>query len=129
MRKIVIDASVILSYILPDEKIPSKIKKVFNNFIDSEVGFMAPTLLKLEVANALRSAVVQKRIRAEIAKKILAKFLELKIQYSSTANVSSILEIALKNKLSVYDATYLYLSKKENAQLLSLDKKLAKLAE
>lgn len=121
--KKVVDASVILAKLLPDEKQFSKVKKLFAAFGEKEIDFVAPQLLKLEIANALRSAVNQKRITCSIAEKLLAAFLELPIIYQEV-DYQEVLKLALERNLSAYDAAYVFLAKKGKIPLVSLDQKL-----
>ena len=124
MKTAVIDASAVLAFILPDESTPKSVNHAFTNFAQGKLRLIAPDLLKLEISNALRSAVIKKRMTQKLAKKILNKFLELNIEYQENNNLKQILQIALKHNLSVYDAVYLELSQKCKAELLTLDQQL-----
>jgi predicted nucleic acid-binding protein len=127
--QIVIDASSALSEILPDEKQPSpKIRKYFLRFENQEIDFLAPMLLKYEMANALKSAVLQKRLALNLAKEILVKFLQLPIIYIET-DFQKALDLAIKHKISAYDASYIQLAKTRNLKFISLDAKLTRLAK
>lgn len=123
IKKIVLDASAVLSFIIFDEKIPPIVKEVFDLYSHGECQFVAPDLLKLEVSNALRSAVKSKRLSKDIALSILKEFLNLEILYKKVEEIS-VLEMAINQEISVYDATYLWLSKKHQIDLVTLDKNL-----
>lgn len=124
-KRVVVDASVILAKLLPDEKQSLKVKKLFASFGKKEVDFIAPSLLKLEVANALRSAVNQKRLNQLLADKLLAAFLELPIIYQEV-DYREVFKIALERNFSAYDAAYVFLAKKRKIPLVSLDQKLCR---
>jgi len=122
-KRVVVDASVILAKLLPDEKQSLKVKKLFASFGKKEVDFVAPPLLKLEITNALRSAVNQKRLNQLVADKLLAAFLELPVIYQEV-DYREVLKIALERNFSAYDAAYVFLAKKRKIPLVSLDQKL-----
>jgi predicted nucleic acid-binding protein len=114
--RVVVDASYILSWLMPDENHPK-----------TRVGQkVAPTLLPYEVTNALRSAVVRGRINEELAQGLLGEFLSWQIEYQAVDS-NKVLQIAIEHKLSGYDANYLYLAKKMKCALLTWDEKLKKL--
>lgn len=116
--RVVVDASYVLSWLMPDENHPK-----------TRVGQkIAPSLLPYEVVNALRSAVSRKRINEELAQKLLGEFLGWEIDYQNVDS-EKILEIAVKHNLSGYDAAYIYLARKMKCELLTWDKKLASMAK
>jgi predicted nucleic acid-binding protein len=115
--KIVVDASYILSFLFPDE-----------NFIDEIPGKMfAPQLLDYEIANALRSAVIRKRISQELAIKLLEEYQTFPIT-KKTVDFSKVLELSIKSQISTYDASYLVLAKDLDLELLTFDTQLKKIA-
>jgi len=126
-NKVLIDASAMLSFLFKDESAPQEIKEAFAKFTNYQLELVAPTLLKSEVGNALRSAVLQKRLTDTVAKKIFNKFLQIPITYIKTLDLKQILTLAIKTKLSFYDATYLHTAHSFELELLTLDKKLKKL--
>jgi predicted nucleic acid-binding protein len=122
-KKVVVDASIILAKLLPDEAARPKIKKLFSSFEKGAVDFLAPSLLRYEVANALRSAIKQKRLAKNTGVKLLEAFLRLPIIYEEI-NYEETLAISLGENLSFYDAAYVFLSSRKNIALKSLDQKL-----
>lgn len=113
----VIDASYVMSWLFPDE----------NTETDKPERRLAPDLLPYEVTNALRSAVASKRISSELAAGLLKEFEEWNIEYCKV-DYQQVLQSALTHKLSVYDASYLYLAQKLSCPLLTWDKKLKQLS-
>lgn len=114
MTNVVIDASYVLSWLMPDENHPK-----------TKVGQkVAPTLLPYEVVNALKSAVLRGRVEEGLAQRLLGEFLSWQINYQNMDSAKT-LELAVKHKLSGYDASYVYLAKKMKCELLTWDKKLA----
>jgi len=127
-HNVAIDASFILTRLLPDEKIGSKFSPYFRRFAKRSLEFVAPRLLCYEVANALRSAVLQKRIEDKAGEKLLTYFLTLPIRYIDE-NFMEAYRIAIEVNISIYDAVYVWLARKERLPLLSLDGKLARASE
>ncbi len=119
----VVDSSVYISYLLPDESFPDSLKQIFRKFTLHKADFVAPTILKYEIGNALRSSVRQKRIKETEAIEIYETFIKFPIHYS-TPNYQDILRLSLERNLSFYDASYLCLAQEKKAKLLTLDKKL-----
>lgn len=128
IRSVVIDASAVLSTLLPDENPSPIIKKCFREFAEGETTITAPALLPFEVANSLWSAVRQKRLIENIARKLLQQFLDLEIPYKSVDFMIA-LQIAREHRLSVYDATYIQVALKENSELISLDQNLTTISK
>jgi len=96
---------------------------LFSSFEKGAVDFLAPSLLRYEVANALRSAIKQKRLAKNTSEKLLEAFLRLPIIYEEI-NYQETLTISLGENLSFYDAAYVFLSSRKNIALKSLDQKL-----
>jgi len=127
-KKLVLDASAVLSELMADERTPSVISRIIDRFSNGEVEIYAPTILIYEVANSLRSAIVSNRVSKKVAKRTLREFLNLTIIYKEI-DFEKALKESLKSRLSIYDASYLVLSKQINAPIVSLDKKLIKLSK
>lgn len=121
---VVIDASAILAKLLPDEEQFEQVEDYYQHFAKNELNFLAPTLLRFEVTNALRSAVVRERISAGVAGQLLAEFLKLPIYYEES-NFLEVFNIALQHNLSAYDASYVALALSREIGLVSLDRRLA----
>ena len=114
---VVVDASYVLSLLLPDE----------NTLQDINVKMIAPPLLVQEVVNGLRSAVVSGRIDLDLALALIREFEGWPISYQKIHN-EIILRVAVEMGLSGYDANYLALSKEMRLPLLTFDKQLKRLA-
>lgn len=123
--KVVVDASFILAKLLPDEKQKFLVSDYFERFAKEKISFFAPSLLKYEITNALRSAIAQRRLTLNLAKKILREFLKLPIDYKNI-DFPEVLKLSEKMQISVYDTAYVFLAKTNKVPLLTLDKKLQK---
>lgn len=126
LEKFVIDSSFILAKLFPDEPTTKVAEEYFNNFSRGSTTFTAPILLKYEIGNALKTGVIRKRISKKKAKRTLEEFLTWPILYVNL-DFTGTLNLAIDKNLSYYDASYLYLAKSNNLQLLTLDRKLASL--
>jgi predicted nucleic acid-binding protein len=118
----IIDSSYVLSFLLPDEN-QSDVVELFDQYTLGNVGLVAPNLLSFEVINGIKGAILSKRLDLEEAKVLINKFSDLTIALEDIS-LDGVLEISVNKGLSVYDASYLYLSKFLDSPLLTLDKKL-----
>lgn len=126
MKAAVVDASFVLSFLLPDER-TLKIDEVFSQHLDEEIVLVAPTLLPFEVANGLRSACLRKRIDQKTGASLLEKFCDLDIGLAPVY-VPEVFALSIAKKLSTYDAAYAWLAHSRKCELMTHDKKLAKIA-
>ena len=126
---VVIDSSVILAKLMPDEKLIEYFNEDFDAFLKGKINFVAPELLFYEVSNAIKSSYLSKRFNENMCMSLLDKFLRWDIGYVNVKEFKKIVVMSIEYKLSVYDATYLYLANKHKCRLLTLDKKLRKVWE
>ncbi|KKS31065.1 MAG: hypothetical protein UU93_C0023G0002 [Candidatus Amesbacteria bacterium GW2011_GWA2_42_12] len=122
MKYAVVDASYILSFLLPDENNP-KVDVIVEEHARDICTLIAPSILKFEVLNGLSIACKRKRISQVKALKLITQFVELDIQYKDVTE-KFILQTALKYGLSAYDAAYLALAKETKLKLFSHDRVL-----
>ncbi len=121
--RVVIDASAVLSYILPDESTSNNVLNIFRKYAKDQISLLAPTLLSYEIGNAIKTAVKQKRLDELTAIDIIDNFKHMEIHYFDP-NILSTITLSLEHNLSFYDAAYLCLAQEQKAKLLTLDKKL-----
>ncbi len=124
----VIDSSFLISTMLPDEKISVEYLELLNGFRKGKVSFKSCDLLKYEIFNCLKSAVLQKRIIIKQSEIILKAFGMMNIEYQKI-DFKKTFELSLKHNISFYDAAYLYLANVNKCKLLTLDKKLAEITK
>lgn len=120
----IIDASFVLTRLLPDETSPY-VDKIFNEFAEGKINFFASSILPLEIINGLKYA-YPKRITKKQVIKLIEDFINFGIKYLEL-DLGKVFEISISQNLSVYDASYLYLSKKEKFPLLTMDEKLKRI--
>jgi len=121
---LVLDSSATLAWVYSDE-ITRTIKELFDAVVNS--GAWAPVIWPLEVANSLQTAVRRGRIKANFRDATLADLALINIQIDDETNNyawSSILKIAHKYNLTLYDAAYIELAQRKSLPLASLDRDL-----
>ena len=74
-KKAVIDASVALAFLLPDEK-ETAADLLFLAFTKGKIKIIVPGVFYFEVFNGLRSAVLSNRITSKLARDLLMNFLK-----------------------------------------------------
>lgn len=122
IKEFVVDASFVLAYLLP-EKENKFIDDIFKKYIKSEISLISTLLFPFEVLNALRSAIIKRRIDGRTAKKLAKAFEQLEIRLQRI-DFDKVFKIALEKNLTVYDASYIVLSLEKKIPLLTLDKKM-----
>ena len=126
-KLVVIDASVVLSWLLPDEGLVVAANRLYDRYVLGRIQLVAPTILIYEVINALRMAVLRKRLAWNSAKEVLSYFVELGVQFEKQeSDARFILDLARRFGLSAYDAAYIALGKKLKAVIYTADRRLVK---
>ncbi|MBM3933024.1 MAG: type II toxin-antitoxin system VapC family toxin [SAR202 cluster bacterium] len=90
--------------------------------------FFEPHLLAYELCNVAKKKILADIYRYQSIASQLSFALAMKIHWVPVDH-SEVLDIALQTKLSIYDASYLYLSKKLGAPLVTFDDKLRTAAD
>lgn len=124
----VVDSSVALAWILPDEH-----GSMADVLVDSLEGApaCAPSLWPLEVGNALLMAQRRKRLTERELDRILKVLQSLAVELDPTPfdqTFPAIVVLARKLGLTTYDAAYLELAQRRGLPLATLDMRLAECA-
>lgn len=125
---LVIDASLTVSWYFEDETTPAT-EAILDRV--SEAGATVPTLWRLEVANALQSAIRRQRITAPYRDQSLAELTQMPITIDAGTNVyawTTTLRLAERFALTVYDSAYLELAQRRSLPLATLDAELREAA-
>jgi len=122
-RIAVVDASFILSYLIPDEKRVT-VNQIFDLYKERKINFMSSCLLSFEVYNSIKMACVRRRISLNLARKLINLFNEIEIKIMPV-NFKKVFSLSIKKDLTIYDTAYLYLARLEKVELLTLDQKLS----
>lgn len=122
---LVIDASVAIAWLMPDESSPQAEKAYV---LASETGITVPALFEIETRNILLVNERRRRISAgdHIAAAATLALLPRHIDAGVDADAAA--RLAREAGLSVYDAVYLELAERLAAPLATLDRKLAEAA-
>ena len=129
MSRLVIDASITLSWLLPDEVNAASLA-VRNDLAKAE-GVWVAAHWRLEVCNSLWMAERRKRLDAAGVAQAVALFTQLPVIVDPETNNragAETLALARQHALSVYDAAYLELALRRGATLASLDEALQTVA-
>ena len=120
------DASVVAKWVLSGEPYQENAVKLKQDHVSGIASLCAPVFIVSEVANALWRAVKLGRIVEEDAQEALKALNDMGIdlQESDWVQASQGLSIACKLDLTIYDASYLWLTDKTKAQFITADNKL-----
>ncbi len=122
MQEVVVDASVIVKWFVEEES-SDKAIIVRDKYIDGEIKLIAPKILPFEVLNALYYKKLFSKEELEEISEALEEFsfelYSLKGEYAK-----KIIEVVVKNGITVYDASYIGLAVFKNTQVYTSDKKL-----
>lgn len=125
---IVIDASLFLTGILPDEDDPLA-SRLLSDVASSQQQAIVPSLFYAEVVNAGVIAVRRKRIAPSYIDTLISSVLNFPVEVDRADAFYRQGELALKHNLTFYDATYLELAERLECKLATLDKALNKAAK
>ena len=121
---LVIDSSITLAWFFADERSPAA-DAVLEQVAES--GAVAPSLWRLEVANALQMAVRRKRINTAFRNASLADLRAIEVEIDPETDRqawAATLKLAERRRLTLYDAAYLELAQRLALPLASLDREL-----
>ena len=126
--KLVVDASVAAKWIIPGEPWEEKASNLKGAIVLGRVEAYAPILLTYELASVLLKAVKRGVLKAADGIEALKAVGSLGIDLAPVLweEVAEIFEVAISTSLTIYDAAYLWLSKKLDAPLVTADEKLCK---
>ena len=118
---IVLDASVVAAFLLPDENSEWADRVVIRA---TENGGLVPLIFPAEIRNILLVAERRGRIEEKGLDKDLADFGTLSIYEDTEPNWGDTLALARRHRLTIYDALYLELAARRDASLATLDRAL-----
>lgn len=119
----VIDASIILAWLLPKEKHQKQVDNLFLLHTQKTISLTVPTLCTYEVVNGIKSAILRKRITIAKTPEILEKYQMLEIEELKPV-MMRLFELSYQNNISVYDAAYVELAQRKGWSFYTADEKL-----
>ncbi|MEI9963675.1 MAG: type II toxin-antitoxin system VapC family toxin [Caulobacteraceae bacterium] len=128
MAGYVVDSSFIVAGLISERHTPF-VRALMGEVLAGSAA--APAHLPLEVANALRTKVVRGLIAADLRDASVAAFLDFGIGFDdapTAAVLARIVRLSDKHGLTVYDAAYLEMAVRLDADLATLDTALVEAA-
>ncbi len=125
MKRIVIDASVVLKWYLSDEEHGDRALDILDAHASDRIALCAPALLEFEVANGLVIAKRRIRVGMDDALKAMQGFAELGIElYPLSTLFQKVLDYSDRYNISAYDAAYVALAGDLKTNVVTADKRL-----
>lgn len=124
--KVVLDASVALAAVLPDERSDSARAALTVALRD---GLIVPSLWAYEVQNGLATALRRNRLDSETLDQALAALRRFDARMEPPQGLGLELQLARTHELSAYDAAYLAVAQAAGAKLATDDRKLREAAQ
>ena len=125
MKRMVIDASVVLKWYLTDEELGGKAIDLLRAYVSNELAIHAPALLEYELMNGLMIAQKRGRIKEEKILSAIEGFENLGINLRSLSHLyPRVIHFCRTYNRSVYDASYMALALDEGIPLITADKGL-----
>jgi predicted nucleic acid-binding protein len=118
---IVVDTSLIVAWLLREDR-SAEAEDVARVIVQD--GAWVPQLLPIEIANVLLQAVRRKKITSYYAEEQLRRLedISLSVDVETSEHAwSTTYRLAVEERLTVYDATYLELALRRDAVLATLD--------
>jgi predicted nucleic acid-binding protein len=119
------DASAIVSLAFPDED-PGYAAAVID-IINGDQAFV-PSLFWFEVRNALLMGERRRRITLQQTSAFVGDLALLPFEIDDQLHEASVMDLARKHQLTVYDAVYLELAQRKSLPLATVDQALARAA-
>lgn len=125
MKRIVIDASVVLKWYLSDEEHGDLALDILEAHASDRLSLHAPALLEFEVANGLAIAKRRARVGDDAALKAMDGFAGLGIGiYPLSPLFPKVLVYCDRYNISAYDAAYVALADDLKTNVITADKRL-----
>jgi predicted nucleic acid-binding protein len=127
LKRVVLDASVILKWYLPDEDQSEAALDLLKRYISGNQEIIAPSLLEYELMNGLLVARKRSRVREDMILSAFEGFTNLGIVLMGlSGQYPRIIYFCNTYTLSAYDARYLSLAESEKIPLITADENLYK---
>ncbi|MFA0751897.1 MAG: hypothetical protein SLRJCFUN_002300 [Candidatus Fervidibacter sp.] len=123
--RLVINASVVVKWLLPDEPLVPEARRLLQEFQEGQwQEFIVPEFCMREVANALWVACQRQRITQEEVWAGWSALAQMNLTVFPDPPLDAVLEFALRYGVPVYDSIYLVLAQDEQCPLLTADERL-----
>lgn len=122
----VLDASVTLGWCFQDEQ--QYLTAIVSVMLTDGARAKVPGIWWFEVRNAALTGIRRQRVSIKDVERFLSQISNAPIDRTAVPDDRPILELALRHRLTFYDAAYLELAQRENIALATLDQALARAA-
>jgi predicted nucleic acid-binding protein len=125
LKRVVIDASVVLKWYLADERYGQRALSLLEKYLSNELDILAPSLLEYEVINVLIIAQKRGRIKEKKILEAAEGFVNLEVDLRNLhLFYPRVLHYCSAFNLFAYDASYLALANVEGISLITADEGL-----
>jgi predicted nucleic acid-binding protein len=121
----VVDASVVIARLMGEEH--PRLSDELAGRLDED-RWVAPALWWFEVRNALVVNERRRRLAEEETTEHLGRLAEVPVAVDTASDEATLMSLARRHRLTVYDAAYLELALRERLDLATLDESLAEAA-
>jgi len=128
VREFVLDASFALCWCFDDEATPQT-ESTLTSLENQEAIAWVPAIWRYEMLNGLGKGVTRGRLTRDKALLFWQEVQALPVRVADVAVNETLLELALKHNLAVYDTCYLSLTQARRLPLATVDGKLQQAAE
>jgi predicted nucleic acid-binding protein len=127
LKRVVLDASVILKWYLPDEDQSEEALDLLKRYISDDMEIIAPSLLEYEVINGLMVARKRTRLSDDAILSAIEGFGNLGIRLLSfSGQYARLIYFCNTYSRSAYDASYLSVAESEKIPFITADEVLYK---
>mgnify|MGYP005662381909 CR=1 FL=1 len=115
-------------YLIDTSALYPLILQLRENIVEIKDKIRALSLTHYEIGNVLWKEFRKGKIKnlERTVKMFTAVLDQLKVIHIGTSDLGEVLNVALENKITYYDAAYVYASRKYNLKLVTLDRDLLK---
>ena len=124
MPKLVLDASVVIKWLNPNEPLAEKAIVSRDDYERGSISLIVPLFWGYEVVNGLNKAVARGHLTEEEGREAIALLLALQVEKVPLPSSRESYELARQYKRSVYDSWYLSLAEKTGCEFWTADQKL-----
>lgn len=124
MRKLVVDASVVIKWLNPHEPLADKANLIRSAYEQGAVSLLVPVFWEYEVLNGVNKAVAREQLTEDEGREAAALLLALQAEKTPLPSPQESYTLARRYQRSIYDSWYVHLAEKEGCEFWTADRKL-----
>jgi len=124
MPDIVIDASVAVKWVNPDEVAANRAARMLADYQRGSISFLAPLFWQYEVVNGVNKAVARGELAEAEGRNVVEALLALDLMIEPFPPPQDAYGLARRYRRSVYDSLYLDLAERRGCEFWTGDRKL-----